>query len=190
MKLQHDRETRETTIRLDLATGTEPQVDIAWESHGGMDEGIEPAMATHLYHTLLAYARLGGTLEAGGDLAHHVVEDTGIALGTALGEHAANAPIVRFAQETIAMDEALVQVVLDAGGRPFYASDLAEASHLWDHALRSLAFEAKFTLHVRVLRGHDPHHIVEATLKATGRCLATALEPSDRLESTKGHVKE
>lgn len=187
MKLTGTRETKETTVSIDLSDdGTEPQVSIAWEDHGQLDEEVDEGMAEHLYHTLLRYARLGGTLQAEGDLAHHVIEDAAILLGELMGEHAAGNPVVRFADPTVAMDDALVQVVLDAGGRAFYEAELEEVSSLWDHVLRTLAMEAKFTLHVRPIRGHDPHHLIEAAVKATGMALHTALAPSDRLESTKG----
>lgn len=190
MKLKGTRKTRETTVEVDLAAGGEPTVTIAWSHHGGLDEPIDEGMARHLYATLLRYAKLGGTLSSEGDLAHHVVEDAAITLGGLLGEASRARPVTRFADRTVAMDEALVQVVLDAGGRPFVASDLELFSDLWHHVVRSLAFEAKFTVHVRILAGADPHHVVEAALKALGMCLAAALAPADRLESTKGRPEE
>lgn len=187
MKLTGTRETEETTVTIELTDdGSEPEVTLSWEHHGQLDEEVDQGMAEHLYHTLLRYARLGGTLEVQGDLAHHVIEDAAILLGELLGQHAASHPVVRFADPTVAMDDALVQVVLDAGGRAFYESELEEVSSLWDHVLRTLAMEAKFTLHILPIRGHDPHHLVEAAIKGTGMALHTALSESDRLESTKG----
>lgn len=190
MHLKGTRETKETTVTVDLAQdGSDPEVDLSWEHHGGLDEGIDEGMAEHLYTTLLRYSRLGGTLSCQGDLAHHVIEDTAILLGQELGQAAQDAAIVRFADRTVAMDDALVQVVLDAGDRPFYASDTKDISPLWDHVLRTLAFEARFTVHIEARRGHDPHHVIEAALKALGMGLNDALSPSDRLESTKGRVE-
>ncbi len=190
MHLKGTRETQETSVTVDLTQdGSDPQVELSWEHHGGIDEAIDQGMAKHLYTTLLRYARLGGTLSCQGDLAHHVIEDTAILLGQQLGQAAADETIVRFADRTVAMDDALVQVVLDAGDRPFYASDLDELSPLWDHVLRTIAFEARFTLHVEARRGHDAHHVIEAALKALGMGLHDALAPSDRLESTKGRVE-
>lgn len=190
MHLKGTRETRETTVTVDLTQDAgEPEVDLDWERHGGLDEAIDQGMAEHLYTTLLRYARLGGRLSCSGDLAHHVIEDTAILLGQLIGQAAQDGTIVRFADRTVAMDDALVQVVLDAGGRPFYAGDLDVLSPLWDHVLRTLAFEARFTVHVEARRGHDPHHVVEAALKALGMGLADALAPSDRVESTKGRVE-
>jgi imidazoleglycerol-phosphate dehydratase len=42
---------------------------------------------------------------------------------------------------------------------------------------------------VRVLRGSDRHHIVEAAVKATGLALRQALAKGDQIFSTKGSVK-
>jgi imidazoleglycerol-phosphate dehydratase len=84
------------------------------------------------------------------------------------------------------MDDALVQACLDTGGRFFYVGSLP--SSLYDHWMRSFCESAGFTLHLRVLRGTDRHHIVEAAFKALGFALKQAMEPGTRLVSTKGAV--
>jgi imidazoleglycerol-phosphate dehydratase len=84
------------------------------------------------------------------------------------------------------MDDALVEAALDVGGRAYYAGRLP--SDLYEHFLRSLAHNAGITLHVRVLRGRDRHHIVEAAIKATAAALRDALAPADVVFSTKGRV--
>ena len=84
------------------------------------------------------------------------------------------------------MDDALVQVVLDIGGRPYYRGPLP--SRLYDHFLRSFADNAKATVHVRVLRGTDRHHIVEAAMKGLGFALREALVETGAVFSTKGSV--
>jgi imidazoleglycerol-phosphate dehydratase len=85
------------------------------------------------------------------------------------------------------MDDALVQVVLDLGGRSWYRGPIP--SSLYDHFLQSLADNAAMTLHVRVLRGRDRHHIVEAAFKALGLALRQALAPGTAVFSTKGAVQ-
>jgi imidazoleglycerol-phosphate dehydratase len=80
-----------------------------------------------------------------------------------------------------------VQVSLDAGGRPWYQGPLPVK--FYDHFLRSFADHARITLHVRVLRGRDRHHVVEATFKALGLALRDALRPSQAVFSTKGRVR-
>lgn len=189
MNLTATRSTEETTVELDLSRSPEDaQVHLEWDAHGGLEEAIEEPMAEHLYATLIDYAGLAGTLTARGDLAHHVIEDAAITLGTALHEHLQDEPVQRYADRTVPMDDALVHVVLDAGGRAYYESDLDQASLVFDHVLRSLATNANATLHVRVLRGRDDHHVVEAAMKALGFALKDATEPAKRVRSTKGTV--
>ena len=58
------------------------------------------------------------------------------------------------------------------------------------HVLETLAHHAGICLHVRLLSGRDPHHIVEAQFKAVARALRAAIEPDTRtagvIPSTKG----
>src|SRR5207237_5427064 len=113
------------------------------------------------------------------------IEDVGIALGAAV---AAFAPptAARYGDRTIPMDDALVHVSLDVGGRPWYTGPLP--SSLYDHWMRSFADHARATLHVRVIRGRDRHHVVEAAFKALGLALRDALAESGAVFSTKGAV--
>src|SRR5690606_4833083 len=52
-----------------------------------------------------------------------------------------------------------------------------------------LTDNAGITLHLRVLRGRDRHHIVEAAFKAFGLALRHALKPGDAVFSTKGAIR-
>jgi imidazoleglycerol-phosphate dehydratase len=57
------------------------------------------------------------------------------------------------------------------------------------HVFETLAFHAHLGLHVRVLAGRDPHHIVEAQFKAFARALrdAVTFDPRETgVPSTKG----
>jgi imidazoleglycerol-phosphate dehydratase len=65
------------------------------------------------------------------------------------------------------------------------------AGSLTRHALETLAFQAQIALHVRVLAGRDPHHVVEAQFKGLARALrdAVALDPREGgVPSTKGSL--
>jgi imidazoleglycerol-phosphate dehydratase len=84
------------------------------------------------------------------------------------------------------MDEALVQAAIDVGGRPYYVGPLP--SRLYEHFLQSLAVNMGATLHIRVLRGKDRHHMVEAAVKSLGLALRQALRQEDDVFSTKGSV--
>ena len=168
------RETKETQIRIELTRGS---------GVASVDTG-EPFL-DHMLVTLARYAGLDLTVHARGDLRHHLIEDVGIAFGAAL---AAFAPptAARYGDRTIPMDDALVHVSVDIGGRPWYAGPLP--SGMYDHWMRSFADNARATLHVRVIRGRDRHHIVEAAFKALGMALRDALAETGAVFSTKGTV--
>ncbi|NLT28875.1 MAG: hypothetical protein GXX86_00220, partial [Propionibacterium sp.] len=57
------------------------------------------------------------------------------------------------------------------------------------HVVESFAFHAHICVHLRLLAGRDPHHIVEAQFKALARALrdAVAIDPRvSGVPSTKG----
>jgi imidazoleglycerol-phosphate dehydratase len=168
------RETRETQVRVEVTRGT-----------GKARVETGRAFLDHMLVTLARYGALDLDLQARGDLKHHLIEDVAIALGAAV-EQLARGPIARYGARVIPMDEALVQVALDLGGRPYYLGPLPSA--LYDHWMRSFADHARATLHVRVLRGRDRHHVVEAAFKALGLALRDALAEGGSVFSTKGDV--
>jgi imidazoleglycerol-phosphate dehydratase len=171
------RETRETTVRAGLDRG-----------------GDRIAVATtipFLDHMLTAFARYAGldlSVDASGDLRHHIVEDVAITMGALLARIVPEAA-ARYGERTIPMDDALVHVAVDLGGRSYYRGPLP--STLYDHWLRSFAEHGRLTLHVRVLRGRDRHHVVEAAFKALGLALRDALRTGNGTGtfSTKGTVQ-
>ena len=168
------RETRETKIRVELTRGT---------GVAEVDTGIP-----FLDHMLVAFARYSGLdldLHARGDLRHHLIEDVAITVGAAIAA-LAPATAARYGDRTIPMDDALVHVALDLGGRPYYEGPLP--SRLYDHWMRSFADNARATLHVRVLRGRDRHHVVEGAFKALGLAVRDAFVESGAVFSTKGAV--
>lgn len=168
------RETKETRIRLELERGT-GQADV--------QTGIP--FLDHMMVTLARYSGLDLVLRASGDLKHHTIEDVAIATGAAVAA-LLPATAARYGDRTIPMDESLVQACIDVGGRPYYQGPLP--SKLYDHWMRSFADNAKATLHVRVIRGTDRHHMVEAGFKALGLALRDALADSGAVFSTKGSV--
>jgi imidazoleglycerol-phosphate dehydratase len=163
-------------------------------------------------HMLNQIARHGGfdlTVQTVGDLeidAHHTMEDTALALGTAFAQALGDkAGIRRYGAATIPMDEVLVQAAVDLSGRPYVVHDepalapyigpvypTSMTRHIWE----SFGQSARVTLHVSVLRaarpgGHpDAHHVVEAQFKAVSRALreATSIDPraAGAIPSTKG----
>lgn len=164
-------------------------------------------------HMLTAFARhslVDLTVRTIGDIhidAHHTVEDTAIVLGQALREALGDKKgIRRFGDATVPLDEALVQAVVDLSGRPYLVHSGEPAGQeyvqiggtgasyigsLTRHVFESISFHAQIALHVRVLAGRDPHHIVETQFKAFARAFrdAAAYDPRETgIPSTKGVI--
>jgi len=129
---------------------------------------------------------------------HHVVEDTGMALGQAFAEALGDKRgIRRYGWAVIPLDEALVLVSLDFSGRGLLTYDLGTLSaqvgqlpsELVPEFYRAFASAAGVTLHVRKLSGSNTHHIIEASFKAFARALREAVSFDERMTdipSTKG----
>lgn len=169
------RRTKETSVRLTLSLGG-----------GDLRVSTDEPFLTHMVETLARYAGLTLDLEATGDLRHHLVEDVAIALGLALGKETPEAA-ERYGWALVPMDDALVQAAVDVGGRPYYVGPLP--SRLYEHFLQSLSVNLGATVHIRVLRGRDRHHVVEGAVKALGLALRQALREGEDVFSTKGSVE-
>ena len=168
------RKTKETTIRVEITRDA-----------GTIDVSTTIPFLDHMLSTLARYSGLGVRIAATGDLPHHISEDVAITLGAALAAYLP-ATAARYGDRTIPMDDALVHCALDIGGRAFYRGPLPAAAY--DHWMRSFADNARATLHLRVLRGIDRHHVIEAAFKALGLALRDALQENGSVFSTKGSV--
>ena len=188
------RQTGETEVVLTLI------LDGAGKSkiHTGL------GMLDHLLAQLAKHARFDLELEAKGDLEvdeHHTVEDVAICFGRAFREALGEGRgIFRMGHALVPMDEALVMVAVDLGGRGYAQIEayfgqerLGQLpTNLIGHFLESLAIEGRFNLHAQVLYGVDDHHKAEALFKALGRALDTASRIDERISgdipSTKGVI--
>ena len=179
------------------------EVDLDGSGQSSVSTGV--GFFDHMLASLAKHALLDLTVEATGDThvdAHHTVEDVAIVLGQALREALGDkAGIARFGDALVPLDECLVQVAIDVSGRP-YCVHTGEADgqeyvviggdyvgSLTRHVFETLAHSAGIALHVRVLSGRDPHHVVEAQFKAVARALRAAVAPDPRVAgvpSTKG----
>lgn len=175
------RETRETQIALEL--------DL--DGAGSYDVETPIRFLSHMVETLARFGAFDLKLRAGGDDDHHIIEDVAITLGRTLREamSVAHAPVIRrFGHAVVPMDDALVAVTVDLVDRPFAETPLPDP--MYQHFFRSLAMEARFTLHTVVQRGTDVHHTVEAAFKALGLALREALQPGGQVDSsTKGSAQ-
>jgi imidazoleglycerol-phosphate dehydratase len=186
------RTTQETNINLTLNLDGTGKQDI--------NTGIK--MLDHLLSQTVKHGRFDLKLTASGDDEHHVTEDIAICLGKAfnkaLGEKLG---IVRMADATVPMDEALASVAVDLSGRgycvleaEFKKNDMRGfPSDLIRHFLESFAMEGRLNLHARVLYGINDHHKAEALFKALGRALDMATRIDERtsgeLPSTKARIE-
>jgi imidazoleglycerol-phosphate dehydratase len=189
-------EVRRTTKETDL------RVRVALDGAGTARVGTGIGFFDHMLDALARHALLDLEVEAAGDLhvdGHHTVEDTGIALGQALAQALGDrAGIRRYGDALVPLDEALVRAVVDVSGRPYlaYEVEIPKWQMLGDYDVfltpeffRALAQNAGLTVHMDLIRGDNPHHIVEAAFKAFARALdaATTLDPRVRgVPSTKG----
>ena len=180
-------------------------VEVDLDGSGRADVRTGVGFYDHMLDSLARHALLDLRVEAAGDThvdAHHTVEDVAIALGQAWREALGDKQgIRRFGDALIPLDEALVQCAVDLSGRP-YCLHVGEppgqeyaiigdgfTGSLTRHVLETFAHQGALTLHVRVLAGRDPHHLVEAQVKALARALrdAVALDPKEAgVPSTKG----
>lgn len=169
------RETSESTVRVSVERGGgECKIDTG-------DRFLD-----HMLTTLARYADVRFDIRASADLRHHLIEDVAITVGAAM-RRLAGPTVARYGDATVPMDDALVSAVIDVGGRSYYEGPLP--SSLYDHWMRSFCEHAAATLHIRVLRGRDRHHVVEAAFKALGFALRQALQESGGINSTKGAAR-
>lgn len=171
------RETKETKVEIDLAI----------DGDGAIKCDVEDEFLRHMVETLARYSGVDMTVEAKGDIAHHLIEDVAITMGRAYREAMGDKPIRRMANAVVPMDEALVQATVDLIDRPFVHLEIPD--EMYTHFVRSFAMELRATIHTVVLRGTDDHHILEATFKALGRALGEAMAPAGTTMSTKSSVR-
>jgi imidazoleglycerol-phosphate dehydratase len=193
------------TARVERATSeTKLVVEVDLDGSGRGDVATGVGFYDHMLTSLAKHSGMDLTVRAEGDLhidAHHTVEDVAIALGQAFAEALGDkSGITRYGDATVPMDEVLVQAAVDLSGRPYLVHSEPEGmtpvigtdfpTSLTRHVLESFAFNARITLHVRVLyAGRDAHHIVEGQFKALARALRTAVALDPRVTdvpSTKG----
>jgi imidazoleglycerol phosphate dehydratase HisB len=178
----------------------ETDITLTLDPDGGGRAEIASGLG-FLDHMLTALTRHAGwdlTLACRGDLDvddHHTAEDCALVLGRALAAVLEKSGgVARFGWARVPMDDALAEVALDLGGRPWAAVDLglvrptlgAVASENLTHVLVTLAMEMRANLHVDVVRGANDHHRAEAAFKAVALALRQALARVDGpLRSTK-----
>lgn len=185
------RETSETRIELKVT------LDGQGECRGSTRIGF----FDHMLQLLARHSNMDLDFEAEGDLGvdeHHLVEDFAIVLGRTIAQAlGSKAGIERYGWVALPMDEVLILVALDLGGRFSFHTDYrperttvgALPTELVNHFFQSLAAEMKCNLHIRFMNpGENEHHRVEAMFKGFARALRSAIRvgASTAIPSTKG----
>jgi imidazoleglycerol-phosphate dehydratase len=199
------------TARIERATKeSKVLVELDLDGTGRADVSTGVGFYDHMLGALARHSLIDLTVQTDGDVhidAHHTVEDTAIVLGDALREALGDkVGIRRFGDATVPLDECLVQAVVDVSGRPYCVhtgepegqqyvviggNGPGYVGSLTRHVFETIAHHAQIALHVRVLSGRDPHHIVETQYKAVARALrdAIAVDPRETgVPSTKGSL--
>lgn len=183
----------------------ETQIEVALnlEGHGSCECSLSVGFVEHMLDLLCRHARIDLTIQAQGDLHvddHHLVEDLGITIGQVLDQALGDRRgITRYGFALLPMDEVLVAVAMDLGGRFAFGCDYRPqretigdlSTELIPHFFSSLALQARMNLHFHFLSpGWNEHHRVEAMFKGFARSLrmAVAVDPQAEQEipSTKG----
>ena len=157
----------------------------------------------HMLELFARHALVDLEVKASGDTHvdyHHTVEDVGLVIGTCLNKaRGERRGIRRYGFFQLPMDEALCEVALDLGGRPFlvFASAMKHMKvrdfevKLLEEFFRALAVEGRMNLHLRQIYGDEAHHVCEAMFKGFARALRVAVENDPRetgIPSSKGTI--
>ncbi|MDP6458004.1 MAG: imidazoleglycerol-phosphate dehydratase HisB [Candidatus Bathyarchaeota archaeon] len=184
------RETSETIVSVGL-------------NLDGIGEGkIETPLAffNHMLGSLATHSLIDLRVEAHGDLCHHIVEDVGIGVGSAIKEALGDGKgIARFGYALVPMDCSIASCALDIGGRPYAVVDLCfkgakvedTASEDLTHFFETLATSMCANIHLKVDYGRNDHHKAEAAFKAFALSLRQAVSVDLRrkgVPSSKGVI--
>ena len=156
----------------------------------------------HMMEQLSRHSLMDMVLHAKGDLhidGHHVTEDAGIVIGTALKQALGDRTgIQRYGHAYIPMDETLTRASVDLSGRPYLVWNVAFTqprlgemdTELFREWFQAFTFALGANVHIENLYGVNNHHIIESSFKALARALkmAMAIDPrqATAIPSTKG----
>ena len=190
-KAQINRKTNETDIKM--------SINLYGSGIYNIKTGI--GFFDHMLSHIAKHGFIDMNLEARGDVevdCHHTVEDVGIVLGQAITKALGDKKgIKRYGYMILPMEEALVLCAIDLSGRPYLGFD-AELTmerlgdmdtEMVEEFFRALCIHGGINLHIKVLKGKNNHHIVEAMFKAFAKALDEATSMDSRIEgvlSTKG----
>jgi imidazoleglycerol-phosphate dehydratase len=199
--------TARTARRDRITSESSVLVEINLDGTGKAEIDTTVPFYDHMLTSLAKHSLIDLVVKASGDTdidVHHTVEDVAITLGEVLREALGDKTgIRRFGQAAVPLDEALAEAVVDVSGRPYLVHSGEPEGHqyhligghftgsLTRHVFEAITLHAHICLHMNLVSGRDPHHIVESQFKAFARALRAAVEPDPRVEgvpSTKGSL--
>ena len=180
---------------------TDIEIKINLDGKGSAELKTDIPFLNHMLNLFARHGMFDLAVSATGDIEiddHHTVEDIGICLGMAVKKALQDKKgINRYGFFILPMDEALVRVALDLSGRgqliyrANYNTDRVGnfEINLIEEFFQAFSYHSGTTLHINLLEGKNPHHMVEAVFKAFGRTLGKACaldEKNQGVPSTKG----
>lgn len=187
--VHHERNTNETKIAIDVNLDGKGDAEV----HTGL------GFFDHMLEQIARHGNIDLQVKVDGDLhidEHHTIEDTGIALGEAIGQLLSDKRGMERYGFALPMDEAQAQVLIDFGGRNWIVWD-AEfkrekigdmPTEMFFHFFKSFSDASKSNLNISC-RGENEHHKIEAIFKAFAKAIKMAVKRNplnDALPSTKG----
>ena len=188
-----NRTTKETDVSIELNLDGTGKSEIS-TGIGFFDHMLE-GFARHGFFDLSC--QIKGDLNVDG---HHTVEDAGIVLGNAIKEALGDKKgIRRYGYFILPMDDALALCAVDLCGRPYFSFEGEfNAPMVGDFDTElvreffyAVSYSAAMNLHIKILSGHNAHHMIEASFKAFAKALDMAVGLDTRVTdvlSTKGSL--
>ena len=189
----YKRQTKETDIQIKL--------NLDGSGKSTINTGI--GFFDHMLEGFAKHGFFDLHCDVKGDLivdCHHTIEDTGIALGTAIRKAVGDKKgIKRYGSMMLPMDETLVLCAIDLSGRPYlnfqadYTVEKLEDfdTEMFREFFYALSYSAAMNLHLKILDGGNNHHMAEAIFKSFGKALDMATMEEPRMKeiwSTKGSL--
>lgn len=184
------RKTSETDISIELNLDGSGSCSISTGLH----------FFDHMLEQLGKHGSTDLSIQVKGDLhidEHHTIEDTALALGEAYAKALGDKKGIYRYGFLLPMDDALAQVAIDFGGRPWLVWDAKFSrekvgdmpTELFFHFFKSFSDTAKCNLNISIT-GDNEHHKIEAVFKGLARAIKMAVQRDPRnlnqLPSTKG----
>jgi imidazoleglycerol-phosphate dehydratase/histidinol-phosphatase len=189
-KAEVKRSTSETDIHIKL--------NLDGSGEATISTGI--GFFDHMLEQLAKHGGIDLEIDVRGDLIvdeHHTIEDTGLALGEAFRRALGFKKGISRYGFTLPMDDALAQVALDFGGRPWLIWDaefkrekIGEMpTEMFSHFFKSFADASMCNLNIKAEGGNE-HHKIESIFKAWSRAIRMAIGDTGdyRVPSTKGSL--